>query len=247
MHPVVAAEHPLRTLHLQKVSSRRIETAPHDRRGSARVDHRCDNGCWDSGGCPLGVTHHAERLLVAQHLLHNRDAVPPQISQSAERLERSRGADIRLPEGFVSLEGEVGGHVADGAHRACSREHRRRPRVPRPHLAVEEHDACGGARGRHRLSLDKAAGERFLAEDVEASVGGADRPLRMQRRRQRHVDRVAHATLDELGVAPKDVRDAADLRPRGGAFEGAGGDGGDTSSRRLLDRPAQLVGDTRCA
>ena len=90
----------------------------------------------------------------------------------------------------------------------------------------------------HALGLGRGQGQRLLAQDVLAGLGGRDRPLRVEVVGQRDVDRVDLGIGEQRLVGGVGARDAqlgcATLRAGPGV---ARGDGHDLAAPRLAGCP----------
>ena len=106
-------------------------------------------------------------------------------------------------------------HLFDFTEHAAAdhRQHRARPRRVAIHERLHQPHAVGRTRRDHLPTLGGVQRGGFLDEHMLAVLRRADRPLAVQRIRQRNIDRVHVRVAQQALVAVKRLRHAGKLRP----------------------------------
>src|SRR5918996_1087724 len=145
-------------------------------------------------------------------------------------------------------EAEDGPHQARPPHRALVDERLQphRLRVVPVHERLLQKPARALGRLEGTLRLRRASRERLLAEDVLPGLQRTNRPLDVQRVRERDVERLDVLVREQLGIAPVRALDPVRARALLGAGALAAGDRQELDLLRLLRRGDDPAVDTCC-
>ena len=130
---------------------------------------------------------------IAQRPERESQAIPPQIPQATERLQRAVRPGHGRKKFRVLRKTELRGDVPEGAQALPFIEHGAHPlQTPavHEHDAVHVLDAVAGARRDDLLHLRRRAPGRLLRQHVLAGLGRADGPLGSDSRRERNINGV---------------------------------------------------------
>ena len=195
------------------------------------------------------------RQFLAHQCEREPNAIPSEIPQAAEGLERAVPTDVLREEIFPSQKAESRCDSFDASHTALVLEHAPQPfqaAAVHEHHAIHELDFAVAANREHFTEICHAGSAGLFADNVFARFGAADDPFLANTCGQRDIDRVNVPGGDQFLVTGQRLRrrfhrcfGLALIDKCAAAFKVAAGHGDDRGVAAVADRLPVFARDIR--